>query len=265
MSWDTQAAKATKQVNSCVQNAKTFLLPTYGFSFYAFPIPVHPAVAMLYCAHESGRWNKKLKRWECLRWVKTYYPEIGLLQLTMRAGDNEVGRWGINPLDPLSHVWAAQEAFAEGVDLTKKWLDQYGYKPFLQLSALHATGLLLLVRSVGIGCTRGLLKMGARTALDPIRPFHGMAAWLRRDDADTTPFDGSQDTELVRLRFLWCWQCVMRAAEVGIGAVGNEVELPDAPRPPGLLDLPRDFQRNVDQYIARAKREGFKPTGPWPV
>lgn len=265
MSWQTAGAKATRQIDDCLKIVKTFLMPTYGFSFHVFPVPVHPAVAMLYAAHESGVWNKKLKRWECLRWVKTNYPEIGLLQLTMKRGDNEVATWGIHPLDPHSHIWAAQESFAEGVDLTKKVLAQYGYKPFLQLSALHATALLLLVRSVGCGCTRGLLKMGARTAMDSYRPFHAMAAWLKRDDADTTPFDGAQDTETVRLRFLWCWQCCTRAPEIGIGHIGEYVDLPDAPRPSGLMDLPADFQRNVATYIAAAKREGFKPTGPWPT
>lgn len=264
MSWATAVAKATAQVDNCVVIAKTFLIPTYGATFHTFVHPIHPAVAMLYCAHESGYWDKRLKRWVCRRWIKTYYPEIGLLQMTMRNGDNEVARWKINPLDPYSHIWAAQECFCEGVDLIAKALKQYGYREFWSLSPTHATALLLLIRSVGIGCVRGLLRMGARTALDPIRPLHGIGAWLRRDDADTTPFDGAQDTELVRLRTAWCWQCVTRAVEVGIGAVGDDLETP-GDRPDDLAPLPRDFQSNVDVYIAQAKAVGFAPTGPWPT
>lgn len=263
MSWATQAARATKQIDDCLQNVQTFVLPTYGLSFQTFPQPVHPATAMLYCAHESGVWNKKLKRWECLRWCTTLYPEIGLLQLTMRQGDNEVARCGVNPLDPHSHIWAAQKSFAEGIDLVAGCLKSCGYESFVRLSALHATALLLLIRSAGVGCTRGLLRAGARTALDPIRPFHSMAAWLQRAEADTTPFDGSQDTELVRLRFLWCWQCVARAAEVGVGSIGSLIGLSVSALPTGLVTLPTDFFKNVDSYVTQAKREGFCPTGPW--
>lgn len=264
MSWETAVAKATKQIDDCVKIVLTFLLPTYGRSFYLFYKPIHPAVALLYAAHESGRWNKTKKMWECLRFVKTYYPEIGLLQLTMRNGDNEVVRIGVNPLDPYSHIWAAQEAFAEGGDLIEPALKKYGYQPLGYLSAQHATALLLLIRSVGIGCTRGLLRMGKTAGFDPIRPMHGIGAWLRKPTADTTPFDGSQDTELVRLRVAWCWQCVTRCSELGIGAVGDTIDLMTIPRPDDAVPLPADFVANVDKYIREAKKEGYKPTGPWP-
>jgi hypothetical protein len=266
MPWASAAAEAHKQVDQCIVLAKKYVLPWYGASEAEFPRPIPPAVGVLYTAHESStKWTYKGKTiFAPARFILTNYPEASLKNLTCRVGDDEVGRFNVHPYDVRSHHWAAQQAFWEGRKYIAPKLRQYGFVEFDGLSVADQLVLLLLQRAVGIGCTRGLLRMAS---LEPGRvdyqPVAFMERWLQRSNADTSPFDGSQTTDVVRLRFAWCHEMVLRSREVGIGDLPVALK-PPLPRPAGLMEMPADFMSQMKLYSARAKREGPMPTGPWP-
>jgi len=268
MSWETMRVKATKQVDDCITLAKRYVLPWYGVSEAEFPCPIPPAVGALYTAHESSaKWRYKGKLiFAPARYILTNYPEASLKNLTCKVGDNEVSRWNVHPYDVRSHHWAAQQAFWEGRKYISPYLDKYGFVEFDGLSVYDQIVLLLLQRAVGIGCTRGLLR---KASLEPghtdYQPVKYMGVWLQRPGADTTPFDGAQTTDMVRLRYIWCSEMVLRSKELGIGDLPKAL-LPPLPRPAtGIVPMPRDFMANMKAYSRAARNQGPMPTGPWPV
>lgn len=272
MSWTTMLAKANAQIGDCVLLATKYVLPWWGATMAEWPTPIFGSVHALYAAHECSkkyRLGGKIV-FAPARHVLTNYPECGPDNLTARKGDDEVGRFGVHPYQIRSHFWAAQQAFWEGKAFVDPLLTKYGFCPFGQLAAYDQLSLLLLPRAVGIGCVRGLFRKAAaylkgRPADHTYRllPVSMMEQWLLRPDADTTPFDGSQTTEVVRLRFAWCTRIVLRSREVGIGDLPLTV-LPPPPDPGDLVPLPKDFHARMAWYSQQARREGPTPTGPWP-
>jgi hypothetical protein len=267
VSWRAALRKADEHLRWCMLLAERFVLRWWGVSLAEFRAPVPPSVMALYWAHECAvrhRVEGKVQ-FAPARYVLTNYPEVAPGNLTAKRGDDEVRRFGIHPYDIRSHAWACQQAFWEGVDYIDPRLRRYGFAPFVDLALYDQLCLLLLQRSVGLGCTRGIARK-ARLAFPDNSPrlvVSAMEAWLSRPAADTTPFDGAQTTATVRLRFVWCTRIVQRAADLGIGDLPLHLGHP-LPRPEGLVDLPRDFHANMRRYRNEAKREGPAPTGPWP-
>ncbi len=274
MSWETQKAKAEQQVTQCVSLARQYVLPWWGATLKEFQTPILPDLLALYIAHESAmkwRYNGKLI-FAPARHVLTNYPEVSLTNLTCKAGDNEVQRLNVHPFHVRSHIWAAQHAFWEGVAWVEPQLKKYGYYPFAQLGQHDQNLLLLLQRSVGIGCTRGLLRKGQQWG---VKNDYGkglcigakMASWLASPGADTTPFDGSQTTADVQLRFAWCAAMILRRGEVPVGLLSPsryDVLVPPVERPVyGITPMPKDFMVNMKVYRNVARREGPMQTGPW--
>jgi hypothetical protein len=273
MSWTTALAKANAQIDDCVLLATKYVLPWWGATMHEFGTPIFGGVHALYAAHECAkkyRLDGKIV-FAPARHVLTNYPEASICNLTCRKGDDEVGRWNVQPYHVRSHLWAAQQAFWEGKAWVEPLLAKYGFVPFDQLAVYDQLSLLLLPRAVGIGCTKGLLrKAGDAVRRLPkehtyrILPVSRAELWLQRPNADTTPFDGSQTTEVVRLRFAWCTRIVLRQGELGLGDLPLSLKPPVA-RPPDLVPMPKDFRANMKAYSNRARREGPTPTGPWPV
>lgn len=266
MSWSTAVTKATKQVDQCLVLAARYVLPWWGMSEAEFPCPIPPAVGALYTAHESAtKWRYQGKLiFAPARHVLTNYPEASLKNLTCKVGDNEVERFNVHPFHVRSHHWAAQKAFWEGRTYVNPKLQQYGFVEFDGLAVYDQIVLLLLQRAVGIGCTRGLLRKASQEpGHTDYQPVKYMEQWLKQPDADTTPFDGAQTTETVRLRFAWCSMMVVRARELEIGDLPVALK-PPLPRPEGILPMPRDFQKNMKAYARAARNQGPMPTGPWP-
>lgn len=264
--WSSALAKAMDQVDWSVSIAKKYVLKWYGVSEAEFPDPIPPAVGALYTAHESSmKWTYQGKKiFAPARFLLTNYPEASLKNLTCKKGDDEVGRLNVHPYDVRSHHWASQHAFWEGRSYINPKLQQYGFVEFDGLSVYDQLSLLLLQRAVGIGCTRGLLRMASKeTGRSIYHPVEGMEAWLSRSGADTTPFDGAQITEVVQLRFAWCTRMILRSPEVGIGCLPMALKPPPS-RPEGILPMPRDFPKNMKAYSRAARNQGPKPTGPWP-
>jgi hypothetical protein len=252
MSWETMRAKAIQQVADCIVLAQNVVLKSYGATYYEFKDGFPASVEALYAAHESAG----------VRWVRTNYPEYGLHQLTGKVGDNEISTLNVQPFDARSNIWASQQAFWKMQPLVAKALADNGYLIWECQPVAEQITLMLLPRAVGIGCTRGLLKQGA---LFRCAPTVAMQLYLESPTADTTPFDGAQTTDVVRLRFSWCQLMVQRSQAVGIGPLPGALVKPSAARPAGLVTLPRYFVRDNDYYYAKAKAEGPKPTGPWPT
>jgi hypothetical protein len=267
MTFEAMVGKANEQVDWCLKLATRYVLPWWGKTLAEFLAPIPPSVMALYAAHESAM-KYKLNGTQVFapaRHVLTNYPEAGPCNLTCRQGDNEVSRLRVHPYEVRSHFWAAQQAFWEGHGYINPKLTQCGFVMFDGLSVYDQLSLLLLQRAVGIGCTRGLLR---KASLEPGRsdylPVEAMETWLKRPGADTTPFDGSQTTEVVRLRFAWCTRMVLRSKELGIGDLPVTLK-PPAARPTDIIPMPKDFMANMKMYSAQARRQGPMPTGPWPA
>lgn len=273
MTWQTALKKANSQIDLCVQIVRGCVRPWYGLTLKEWPSPIIPPVHMLYAAHESAKKRKGV--WIAARDVLTNYPEISFTNLTAKLGDNEVAKYGKDPYDVRSHFWAAQQAFWAVRESVDKALRRYHFAEFDLLSVEDQTILLLLPRAVGIGCVRGLLRKSDRLSghaslsghtSDSIglTPIIDIENWIARPDADTSPFDGGQDTEAVRLRFAWCSRMVRRSGECGIGGLPTFLS-PPLPDPGNLAPLPKDFMKNMQAYSAKARREGPMKTGPWPT
>lgn len=272
MSWTTMLAKANAQIDDCVLLATRYVLPWWGATMAEWPTPIFGSVHALYAAHESAKKYRLGGKvvFAPARFLTTNYPEISIDNLTARKGDDEVRRFGKHPYDVRSHFWAAQQAFWEGKAFVDPLLTKYGFAPFDQLAVYDQLSLLLLPRAVGIGCVRGLIRKAA-TYLKGLPAEHTYRLlpvsraefWLQRPNADTTPFDGSQTTEVVRLRFAWCTRIVLRSREVNLGDLPLMLK-PPLPDPGNLVPLPKDFHARMAFYSRQARREGPMPTGPWP-
>lgn len=254
MSWEAQDQKAEAQVTTCKKIAQDLILPLYEKGLLIFSNPFSPRLMAWYIAHEATRYNRKKKAWEVLRHLVTNYPEIGLTNLTAKRGDNEVEKYGKDPFHPLSHIWMAQRAF---YDLECRLKDTLVNSPSFQGKLLRDYKVLLALwcRAIGIGCARGLLRKGAR--INPEDAVQGALMWIKRDEADTSRFDGAQGTETVRLRVAWTYRM--------FGSLSSLERL--FPRPntdddnPLLRPLPRDFWApgRLEAYAAKARREGPAP------
>ena len=273
MNWAEQLAEAMRQVDDCLILVRNFVMPWYGASEFEFPTPIPPAVGMLYTAHESPeKWTYQGKViYAPARFLITNYPEISLKNLTCKQGDDEVGRINVFPYHVRSHHWAAQQAFWEGKAWVEPLLAKSGFAPFDQLAVYDQLSLLLLQRSVGLGCVKGLLRKAAAAVkplpldhVDRLLPITRMEKWLSSPGADTTPFDGSQTTQTVMLRFAWCTRMIDAAPRVGLGGLPLLI-LPPAPRPPDIVPMPKDWRTNMKVYSRQARRQGPMPTGPWPA
>jgi hypothetical protein len=278
VTWAQQWEKAGRQVADCIYLAAKYTLPWWGKSIAEFPTPLVPPVEALYATHECSMKYRLggVLTFAPARHVLTNYPEIGPVNLCAKVGDNEVGRWGVHPYDVRAHFWASQMAFWESRALVNPALvkDYLGvsFLAFDRLSIIDQLVLLMLPRAVGIGCTRGLLGRAKR------RSYYGSAAhpcdairnYLSDPNADTSAFDGAQTTEVVRLRFAWCYRMVTEGADkLAAKAMPNwqwpvKVSFP-MPKPADLPVLPKDFMANMKVYSNIARREGPTPTGPWPV
>jgi len=273
MSWETMLRKAHDQIDWCIALALKYTLPWWGVTFREFSTPIYPSLHALYATHECAM-RYRLDRLKSVlvfapaRHVLTRYPEIGPDNLTAKKGDDEVRRFKKHPYHVRSHFWAGQQAFWEG----KAWVDpqlaKYGFAKFDDLSAYSQFSLLLLPRAIGIGCTRGLLRKGQRAVPDfaskRLQPVEAMERWLSLSSADTTPFDGSQTTETVRLRFAWCTRLVLRSKELAIDVMPLSAQ-PPVPDPGDLVPLPADFYKPgmMKAYQCMARNQGPMPTGPW--
>ena len=268
MGWTEQLAAASKQVDQCVLLAKKYVLPWWGKTLHEWNTPICEALAALYAAHEcSEKWRYKgVMIFAPARFLLTRYTENGPQNLTsQKGGDDEVGRLGKHPYNVRAHFWMAQHAFWEGKVFIDPLLTKYGFAPFDHLAVYDQLSLLLLPRAIGIGCTRGLLhKASQMPQVHALQPVNNMEYWLRLPNADTTPFDGSQTTDVVMLRFAAMTRLILRVGEVGVGPLPLTV-LPPAADPGDLAPLPKDFYANMQAYSDQAKREGPMPTGPWPV
>ncbi len=270
MSWQTALDKAHGQIDWCVALALKYTLPWWGTTFREWPSPIYPSLHALYATHECAmkyRLDGKLV-FVPARHVLTNYPEIGPDNLTAKPGDNEVKRFGKHTYHVRSHFWAGQQSFWEG----KAWVDpqlaKYGFAKFDDLSAFSQFSLLLLPRAIGIGCTRGILRK-ASLAIPAftdkrLQPVEAMERWLALPAADTTPFDGTQTTETVRLRFAWCTRLVLRSKELGIDSMPLAAE-PPLTDPGDLVPLPADFFQpgRMKAYQRMARNQGPTPTGSW--
>lgn len=260
MTWDQIVKKANAQVEECIILAQKYVLPWWGKTLREFYSPIPPSVHALYIAHECSmkyRLDGKLV-FAPGRHLLTNYPEVGPDNLTAKKGDDEVRRWGKHPYDIRSHFWAAQQSFWEGKAWIEPILAKYGFPSFDTLYTQDELLLLLLPRAIGLGCTRGLL---CKAKLETQQDLRGIGVWLAGPNADTTPFDGSQTTDVVRLRYLWCRAMISQAWRLGIGCLGTCA----APvlDPGNLLSLPKDFHANMKAYSRAAKNQGSTPTGSW--
>lgn len=265
MSWQKIVDKANAQVDQCVILAKKYVLPWWGVTLHEFATPIPESVHALYVAHESAMKYKldgKLV-FAPARFLLTNYPEIGPDNLTAKKGDDEVRRWKKHPYNIRSHFWAAQQSFWEGKAWLKPILVKCELPQFERLSTVDQLALLLLPRAIGLGCTRGLLRK--QMNITGCGLMNRIETWLRNPKADTTPFDGAQTTDVVRLRFLWCTKMICRAVEVGLGPLPswNPGLQPPVADPGDLVPLPKDFHVNMKAYSRAARNQGPTPTGSW--
>ncbi len=254
-SYASIARRADREVAEATDTARKVVLPRYGKSLREFPVPVPPSVLALYIAHESGG----------VRWTQTKYPEVGLAQLTAKRGDNEVRLFDVDPLDPRSHVWAAQQAFWRMRSLISSAINTYLKCTFEDLLIVERVKFLWLARSVGASCTRSLIRVSSRRfGMLPRAPIANISLWLSRPDADTSAFDGAQGTDQVRLRFLVALKAVTQAdASDPFEVASAWTVAPPRPRQVSIVTKPRDFESRIGYYCRVAKGEGPKPTGPW--
>jgi hypothetical protein len=251
MSWELIQQKAKQQVDECILIAKNIILQKYGKTFKEIYHIIDPSIAALYCAHESkGK-----------PWVKTSYPEIGLFMLTGKYKlDDEIGRFNVFPLDPKSNIWGAQKSFEEGIRVVGNHLTNAGYNEFRKLFIGDQITLLLLPRAIGYGCTKTLLKRSFKAKFKN-RPIIAITEYLSKDPNVTC---GVQESDVVKLRFLWCSTMILRADEVGISEPLKEKELKSVVRrPDDIIALPEDWYTNTRSYILAAKRKGYQETGSW--
>jgi len=93
------------------------------------------------------------------------------------------------------------------------------------------------------------------------RPIIAIIEYLSKDPEITC---GVQESDVVKLRFLWCSTMVLRSEEIGISSPLKEKELkPVARRPSDIVPLPEDWYENTRSYILAAKRKGYQETGSW--
>lgn len=251
MSWSDVQQQAKEQVDECIKGAKEVVLVKHGKTLRELDTIIDPSIAALYIYHES---NGK-------PWVKTNYPEYGLMCATGKHKlDDEIGRYNFFPLHPKSNIWGCQKSFEEGINVVGKHLVNANFSEFRKLFIGDQITLLLLPRAIGYGCTKTLLKKSFKSKFKN-RPIIAITEYLSKDPEITC---GVQESDIVKLRFLWCSTMVLRAEEVGISEPLKEKELkPVVRRPSDIVPLPQDWYENTRSYILAAKRKGYQETGSW--
>jgi hypothetical protein len=251
MSWKEMQKQAKEQVDDCIVGAKEVVLVKYGKTLREFCSIIDPAILALYVWHES---NGK-------PFAKTLYPEWGLACLTGKFKlDDEIGRFNVFPFDPKSNIWAAQKSFEEGISPIGKHLTNAGFSDFNKLFIGDKITLLLLPRAIGYGCTKMLLRKSFAPKFKN-RPIIAITEFISKDPEIKC---GVQESDVVKLRFLWCSTIVLRSEEVGISSPLKEKELKSVcRRPSDLISLPSDFYDNSRSYAIAASRKGYCETGSW--
>jgi len=251
MSWSDVQQQAKKQVDECIENAKKVVLVKHGKTLRELDAIIDPAIMAEYIWHES--FDKP--------YAETKYPEFGQTCLTGKYKlDDEIGRFNVFPLDPKSNIWGAQKSFEEGIRVVGNHLTNAGYNEFRKLFIGDQITLLLLPRAIGYGCTKTLLKRSFKAKFKS-RPIIAITEYLSKDPNITC---GVQESDVVKLRFLWCSTMVLRAEEVGISEPLREKELKSViRRPDNIVPLPEDWYTNTRSYISAAKRKGYQETGSW--
>lgn len=253
--YELMQQKAKEQLDDCLKVAPT-IYKCYPSVFDTWDCPIPKSVALLYAAHEmglakiNGKWVPKL-------WVKTYYPEYSIMNLTGQKGrDDEIGRFDVYPYHAYSNVWAGQMSFQENIKMVNKYLRDAGYIAFENLFVGDQISLILFPRAIGCGTTRVLLKKSFDQRFAQ-RPIIAISEFLKKTSTDTNSYDGAQSTEVVRLRTLWCSTMPLRAHELAIDNPLSELILkPAKPRDDKVLPLPVDFYTRTDYYYNKARKLG---------
>lgn len=238
-------------------------LPLYGASLARLS-PVVPADAVAcYFEHESAfvRWAKAGDFDAGQRFVELGF---GMLVLS-RTGRDEVRGANVDPLDPDAATWGVQWAFDQARRQVDADLRAIGWPAFELLDVVDQVALLMACRAIGRRCLAGIMRrawsiQGARYA----GPVGASIAWLARPASDCGPFCGVQAHAIVAWRVSRAACVAYRARELAIVAWPATLP-PLGPRPADLAPAPRDLRTQLPYYIARARAQGDKPTGPWPT
>lgn len=236
-------------------------LPLYGASLAEFPTPLHPAAFALYAEKESAwfRWTKTPPQGPDKAW-----REVSFVQLVAASkGRDEVRTPDGDPFDSRAAVWLGQHAFDVARGQLADDLRSTGWQDFAELPAVEASALMMAVRSVGRRCVAGLLRR-ARVAPCASGPLDAILWWNAQPGSNCGPFCGVQSHATVRMRIERVAAIAYRCGELGIGRPTLPI-FPCVPRPSDLLRCPSDFYNRIDALAAAARRQGDRPTGPWPA
>lgn len=255
MSWVLMQQKAKEQVDDCIKISK-IVHRCYPKTFDMWNSPIHKSVSLLYWTHESGI-EKRDGVFVPKPWVMTNYPEIGGMALTAQSGrDDEVSRMNVYPFHPYSCVYAAQKSFEENIKLVSKYLINAGFNSFENLFVGDQISLILLPRAIGCGTTRVLLKKSFEDRFKK-RPIIAIVKFLEKESTNTDSYDGQQNTDVVRLRVLWCCTMPLRAHELGLGEPLDTKRLESAKnRNSEVQAKPVDLYDRIDFYYEKEKKAG---------
>ncbi len=242
--------RGRKQAAESLYFARRVVIPQCGASLFEFQTPMNATHNAVYAGGESfGR-----------RHAITKYPEAGRWMATCKRGvDDEAGVFDFDPLDTRSSVWGVQKSWESARACAERGLKKAGYKPFASHQDPDRRMMMFLVRSVGTGCLRRMLtRAHAHWPLENV----GAALYNLARDPGINLAAGQQTDEIVRLRVFRAYYQTTFDVELR----GEVVDLtaPAPKRPADIVFVPSGLYTRLAQLSARAKRQGPRPTGPWP-
>lgn len=255
MSYEQEQQVAKDQLDECIKISK-IIYPCYKSVFDELISPLPKSIALLYASHEMGLAKVNGKKVPHL-WLKTNYPEFSVMNLTGQKGrDDEVTRFNVHPFHPYSNVWAGQQSFQEDIKLVSKYLKDSGFVSFDNLFIGDQLSLIIFPRSIGCGTTRVLLKKAFDQKFAQ-RPIIAISEYLKKTSTNTDSYDGSQNTDVVRLRTIWASLMPLRAHELAFDNPLSEMALkPALNRNDKVIERPKDFYDKLDFYWNQAMKKG---------